>query len=314
MSTQEGEVYRIDLGSGDVQRRQMELEERRGGPWVVLARQGGFVMADASYDDQTPVYGVVDGADGAAVPIGDWQSVENYGSLMPRVAPAAEPDEVWVWNDSINGQAVVVKRVRLDGTVTAGPVTLPRYGTVFGADGPGAVALRSERGLYRATIIGQDVQIEPISPRVPLAYSTAALLDLECDGALQCQVVVVDRATGTVRPVPGTVTDEVVPSYDLTLSGDGRWLANVVYDGPNSPELTVYDLTTGEALIRDSVIPKSYGFLGTPQSAEFTTDGKWLVFFTIDGGIRLWPVGSAGGVVSFSVPGVMNVNTVSVAP
>jgi hypothetical protein len=313
-STNDGDVLRIDLGTGVVQRRYPSIGTRVAGAWTVLGRKGGFAMAGGSYDDQSPIYGVLDDPASAAVPIGTWTAAENYGTLAPRATPAAEPDEVWVWNDVINGEPTTLKRIRVDGTLTAGPVSLSRFGTVLGEDGPGAVVLQGSTGFYRATVEGQDVHIERLWPRAPVAYSSGALLDLDCDPALQCHLAVVDRASGEVRPVPGDVINHVLPSYDSTLSPDGHYLAYVDYTGGLETKLKVEDLTTGAGVLADDIMPRNYDFLGASQSAEFTADGKWLVYFNISGGIRLWKVGSPDGPVTFAVPGVTNVNMISVAP
>ena len=119
--------------------------------------RGGYALADVSYDDQSPIFGVADGPDAAPVVLADWQTTENNGLVNPRSVAAAEPDEVWVWNDAVDDLASVVKRVRLDGTVTAGPVTLPRYATVLGDDGPGGLAVQGPSGFYHAAIDGTTV-------------------------------------------------------------------------------------------------------------------------------------------------------------
>ncbi len=313
-STNEGEVLRIDLGTGTVQRRRPPLGDRAvAGPWMVLARQGGFAMADGSYDGQSPVYGVLDGPDGPATRLAEW-SKEDAGSVPPRAVGAAEPDEVWTWNDTMNGQSTAVQRVRLDGTITAGPVALPRYASVMGPDGPDALAVQSPGGFYRATIDHDQVTMERLWPRVPLAYSQGALLDLDCDGALRCHLAVVDRNTGSVQPVPGDAIDDIVPSFDHALSADGHWLANVEYDnGGNSTGLSVYDLTTGAVVMQDDTMPGNYAFFGPTQSAQFSADGRWLVYFNLSGGIRLWKVGSPDPPVTYNVP-VTNVTMISLAP
>ena len=108
--------------------------------------------------------------------------------MNPRSAAAAEPDEVWVWNDAVDNLASVVKRVRLDGTVTAGPVTLPRYATVLGDDGPGGLAVQGPSGFYHAAIDGTTVTMQQLWPRAPVVYSSGALLDLNCDDHLDCHL------------------------------------------------------------------------------------------------------------------------------
>jgi hypothetical protein len=279
----------------------------------VIARKGGYILSDGSYDDRSPVYAVLDGADGPIVPIATWTTVETSASGAPRAIAASEPDEVWTWNDADQGRPTTLRRVRIDGTVTAGPVTLSRYASVVGADGPGALLVQGHDGLYRATVDGQTLDLEQVADTVPIAYSTGAFLQLACDRALQCHLVVVDRASGAVHAVPGDVIDQVVPSYDTTLSPDGRWLVHAAYENDPQPKLNVYDLTTGALVMQDDVTPTGYGLLGTSQSAEFTADGQWLVYFNLSGGIRLWKVGSPDPPVTFDVP-LTNVSTVSLAP
>ena len=77
ISTNDGEVLRIDLGTGAVQRRLGRSSPGRAGPWMVLARQGGYAMADGSYDDQSPIYGVADGPDGASRSDRRWPTAER---------------------------------------------------------------------------------------------------------------------------------------------------------------------------------------------------------------------------------------------
>jgi len=312
-STNDGDVLRIDLGTGDVQRRYVPAAQRVSGPWSVIGRQGGFVLSDGSFDEQSPLFGVLDGPDGPVVPIATWAPAENDGTIAPRAMAAAEPDEVWAWNDANTGAPITIKRIRIDGTVTAGPVTLSRYGSVFGADGPGAILLQSAGGLYRAVIDGQSVSVERVSTTIPIASSSGAFLQTECDDALQCHLAVVDRATGRSRVVPGDVIDRVVPSYDNTLSADGRWLANANFQTDPQAKLNVYDLTTGELVMQDDIMPGTYGLLGTTHSADFTADGQWLVYFNLSAGIRLWKVGSPDKPVTFNVA-VTNVNMISLAP
>ena len=317
ISTNAGEIVRLDLGTGAVVRRLVPVASRRRGPWMVLARQGGYAVADVSYNDQSPIYGVADGSDSAPVVLGDWQTSDQNGPVNPRSMAAAEPGEVWVWNDAVGDVAGVVKRVRLDGTVTAGPVTLPRYAAVLGDDGPGSVAVQGPSGFYHATIDGTTVTLQQLWPRPAVIYSSGAFLDLNCDGQLECRLEVVDRVSGAVHVVPGDLAGDLFPNYyDSTLSVDGRWLANVIYDaGGGSPRLRVYDLTTGAIVMEDDVLPKSYGPLGMPHSAEYSPDGQWLIYLDLGGELRLWRVGSPDDPRSVPVPAPpSNVSSVSVGP
>ena len=309
-----GEVFRTDIGTGVTQRRRLPNQPSRAGPWTVLARQGGFVVADASYDDQTPVYAATDDPAGATTEIASWVS-GPMGDGGPNVAPATESDAVWLWTSPQGGGAADLRLVRLDGTVMAGPVALARYVTVLGADGPGAVALMGPNGFYRATVNGTDVAIEPVWSSLPLAYSPSALVVLACTPILDCHVEVVDRATGARRPVPNAdLTGIAYGTYDSTVSADGRWLALVRYEGSDGPRLQVYDLSTGAMTLDDDIMPTTYGPLGPPRSATFSSDGRWLVYLSVLGDIKLWSVGSGGPSQTVSVPGLDHVASASVAP
>jgi hypothetical protein len=86
--------------------------------------------------------------------------------------------------------------MRIDGAVTAGPVTLPRFAVVLGADGLGALALTwPTGGMYHAAVTGTAVNIGPVWPRAPVAYNDQSLLDLTCTGSPDCQFELVDRAS-----------------------------------------------------------------------------------------------------------------------
>ena len=84
-------------------------------------------------DDPASTRGVLDGPS------------DNDSLGGTQLAPAAEPDEVWLWNLNQDFSSKV-RRMRIDGVVTAGPVSLPRFATVLSADGPGAVALGGPGG------------------------------------------------------------------------------------------------------------------------------------------------------------------------
>jgi hypothetical protein len=167
-STNDGDVLRIDLATGDVQRRYAPVAPRVAGPWSVIGRQGGYVLSDGSYDERSPIYGVLDGPDGAAVPIAAWSSVDNGGTIAPRAMAAAEPDEVWAWNDASSGEPVTIKRVRLDGTVTAGPVTRLRDGVRrrWAGRHPAAGRRGAVPGRHRRVVGGGRAGLVDGSPRL----------------------------------------------------------------------------------------------------------------------------------------------------
>jgi hypothetical protein len=228
------------------------------------------------------------------------------------VAPAAEPDQVWVWNDG--PAAPTVTRMSLDGQPVAGPVTMPAYSTVLGADGPGAVALAGPDGFYRAVVDGTTVSVERTSPRVPLTYSDSSLLELACSSTLDCHVELIDRASGAARPVAVPPPDFFFASfspYDSALSPDGKWLARIERGGENG-RLLVYHVDSGEVALRAEITP-NFGVLHQLPFG-FSADGRWLVYVDGDSDINVWSVGSADAPLIVELPGLQSINSVSVAP
>ena len=308
------EIVRVDLGAGTVERRL--VTRAGGGPWMALGRRGGVVVASAR-GDQGEVYALTDGPASTPRSIATWEDAGDGGSSSPQVAPAAEPDEVWVWHEG-GPNPITVQRLRLDGTVTAGPVTLPKFATMIGADGPGAVLVTGPDGLYRATIDGQSLAIERTWPRVPLIVTPNAFLDLACSSALDCQLGVVDRGTGAVRPVPAGAQDLFNGYYYFAsvgsdaLSPDGRWLAHLQFTG-QSPRLVVYDLVEGRVAVDHEIIGSFYGGIrALPFS--FSPDGRLLLFVDGSGQLAVWPVGSPDAPRVVRIPGVDSISSMSVQP
>jgi WD40 repeat protein len=267
-------------------------------------------VVSSPYDPSSTILGVA--ADPGSAPTVLQAPYADSSLGGTQLAPAAEPDEVWLWNQT-QDLSTTVRRVRIDGVVTAGPVTLPPFATVLGADGPGAVALAGPGGMYRATVSGADVQIGPVWPRVPVAYNDAYLLDVTCSGSLDCRLERVNRFSQQSRPVsqkPGAVA---APFYDTVLSPDGGWLAHV--DGGSQPTLTVYDLRGDGAPVSHEILAAaSFGPLGGPSSFAFSPDGRWLVFLGPSDTLDLWSVGTPQPPLAIAVPGLEGLTGLSVAP
>src|SRR5262249_2505690 len=156
---------------------------------------------------------------------------------------------------------------------TAGPVALPRFATVLGADGPSAVAVAGPGGMYRATVTGTAVDIGPVWPRLPVAYNDHSLLDLTCNGSLVCHLDIVERASQPSRPVAQDASDVASRFFDTSLSADGAWLARV--DGQSPPKLTVFDLRgNGAPMSQEIMSAPSFGPLDQSASYAFSPDGK----------------------------------------
>ena len=306
------EIARVDLGAGTVERR---LLERPGGPWMALGRRGGVVLASAR-GDQSDVYALADGPASTPQSIATWEDTADGGSTSPQAAPAAEPDEVWVWHEG-GTDGITVRRIRVDGTVTAGPVTLPKFSTLFAADGPGALLLGGPDGLYRATVDGQALAIAHVWPRVPAVVTPTAFLDMACSSGLECHLTVVDRTTGDVRPVP-TSAEELFNGYYYAftasdaLSPDGHWLAHVQYSG-QTPHLVVYDLVDEGIAVDHPIIGSFYGVIHS-LPFSFSPDGRLLLFIDSSGQLGVWPVGSREPPHTLHIPGVEALSSMSVLP
>ncbi|HEY1281217.1 MAG TPA: zinc-ribbon domain-containing protein [Acidimicrobiales bacterium] len=306
------EVARVDLGTGTVERR---LLERPGGPWMALGRQGGVVLSSAR-GDQSDVYALADGPASTPQSIATWEDSSDGGSLSPQAAPATEPDEVWVWHEG-GPDGITVRRVRVDGTVTAGPVALPKFSTLLAADGPGALLLGGPDGLYRATIDGQTLAIEHVWPRVPVVVTPTAFLDMACSSGLECHLAVVDRVTGDARPVP-TPAEELFNGYYYAftasdaLSPDGHWLAHLQYSG-QTPHLVVYDLVNEGIAVDHPIIGSFYGGIHS-LPFSFSPDGRLLLFIDSTGQLGVWPVGRGELPHMLHIPGVEAISSMSVLP
>jgi hypothetical protein len=306
VATNAGAVARLDLGTGAVvARSDFNTLGQHTGPWLVTARQHGYVLS-SPYDPSSVILGVTD--DPASTPAILQGPLDN--SSGTQLAAAAEPDEVWIWNQT-QDLLTTVRRVRIDGTVTAGPVTLPRFATVMGGDGAGAVALVGPGGMYRATITGTTVEIGPTWPRLAVAYNDRSLVDLTCTGSLDCRLEMVDRATQQSRPLDADASDIASSFFATALSPDSGWLAHV--DGRSA--LTVYDLRgDGTPISHEILAAPSFGSDGQPASFAFSADGRWLVFLGPADTVELWAVGTPQPPVAITVPGLSGLTTLAVAP
>lgn len=308
------DLARIDLGAGTIDRRVL-TGPTGGGPWMALGRRGGAVIASAR-DDQTDVYGLADGPSSVPQRLATRENTDDGGSTSPQAAPAAEPHEVWVWHEG-GANGTTVRRMRLDGTVTAGPVTLPKFATLMGPDGPGAVDLAGPDGLYRASIDGQSAAIERIWPRVPMIVTSTAFVDLVCSDALDCHLSVVDRVTGATRPVATPASDLFNGYYygfaaPDSLSPDGRWLAHLEYSG-QSPRLVVYDLLEGGTAVDRAIMGSFYGGIRSLPYG-FSPDGRFLLFVDTSGALGVWRVGSGDEPHKLVINGVTSISSMSVSP
>jgi hypothetical protein len=307
------EIARVDLGAGTVERR--SVTRPAGGPWMALGRRGGVVLTSA-HGDQPDLYGLADGPASVPHQLASWHDAGGAGSTSPQAAPAAEPDEIWVWHEG-GTDGTTVQRMRLDGTVTAGPVTLPKFAALIGPDGPGAFVMSGPDGLYRATVDGEALSIEHVWPRVPVVVTPTTFLDLVCSNELDCHLAAVDRVTGATRPA-ATPPDQLFSGYYAAFTGsdalspDGRWLAHLEYSG-QSPRLLVHDLVDGGVVVDRPIVGAFYGGIRS-LPFTFSPDGTFLLFVDISGDLGVWPVGSPDPPHRLRVDGVNAISSMSLLP
>jgi hypothetical protein len=308
------DILRVELSTGGIERRTVPHEAGRGGPWMVLGRASGAVVTQMAFDDHAPVLGVPRGATGRVATVAEWIGTNNGPPVSPQIVAAAEPDEVWVsWTDDAG--PIRLGRVRLNGTVTAGPVTVPRSATIVRDDGPGAVLLNGPDGSYRATVTGETVRIQRVSRDPLIAATPRMLLTSRCSIEFVCDWGVVNRATGERRSL-GAIPDSIGQFWNTTVSPDGRYLLQLVDTPTAGAHVQVHDLTSGRLVLDDAVDGQSaFGPSFAPGSlGSFSADGRWLVWMDRSSQIKVWRTGSSGPPTTLTNSALDNVTNVSVAP
>ena len=168
--------------------------------------------------------------------------------------PGPDPDAVWAMVGE--GDHTAVALVTVDGRPD-GP-SLPMPDNVQGwirPGGGGYPLLPTSGGVY--AVRPGDYGVHPgglrrITTGEVLAVGATGWLVVECDGRNRCSRVVVDRASGRRRTLPGT-DSALATGYDTSdgrISPDGSYAALI--DGPdNGPDhLRLIDLRTGGTFTR----------------------------------------------------------------
>jgi hypothetical protein len=283
---------------------------------IVTAGAGG----DIQYIDLARgIVTIVDGAAGADTGLlfvgdtwvlvpsgstGDALLYEDGGAVAPRRIETVEPwgmlsipgsPTLWMPDDDLRmnrpGQIIEVgpdlepTGVRVD--VPASPVTIEPPGN-FIVPAAGGVYVVSGDGISRLTT-GRLIALGP----------TAGLAE-ECDEQLMCKYVVIARATGERRDLPGLVRGAPLESvgwwaqHSETVSPDGR-LAMVLlptserdpYGGYTvTPRLAVVDLVTGQTTPlsdEESGIQSVVRWTDDSQFAFFMTDGEVFAYVAATG-------------------------------
>jgi WD40-like Beta Propeller Repeat len=180
-----------------------------------------------------------------------------------RVFPGPNGDRVWVQATPDSRSLVLV---RSDGTPTGTTIQLPpaaQWPTA--ADGSGHVLANGIGGVYLARSGG----VRRITRGSVLAAGPTGWLAVECDERARCVRVVIDRATGGRRTLPGVPT-ATEPSTG-TLAPDGSVAAYVEQEG-EQPVVHLVDLGTGA----DHALTVDFDPETLDSDPAWSPDGRWL--------------------------------------
>lgn len=221
----------------------------------LLVRAGGVVATDGNRNQFWP-----DGGDPVELETG-------------AAFPAADPGQVWV---QTYGPQTVARLQRVADGVVVLEVPLPPRTWGSGTDGRDLLVVAEGSGTYRIDPSGAS---SLVVQGTVMGATPSTLLVHQCDDALVCGYVVVDRATGAVHPSPVTIGIDEMAVLDPT----GARVALI--DREDGARLEVVDLASGGGAelgpveLGDSIGPVAW-----------STDGSRL--FWLDGGdLRVWVVG-----------------------
>lgn len=267
----DAEVVRIDVDSGEVTRRRLRgpRGERADG-FSVLARDGVAILASPG------------GRGALTVPDGPASQTQWVSGRGARIIPAAGPEEVWRITSLDDGSAVG-ERLGLDGEAVGPQVDVPASATVLGDDGTGRLVAKAPGGTYLVDVAG----IARIADGEPVAWNATRLVVTVCDPALVCAWRVIDRTTGLGRDV--LLGGDLRPGIAASLSPDGRWLAQL--SGASEGGLEVVDLDSSERRRLDSPVFDAWGFGYGAAGMWWSPAGGHLFWLDEVGRVNAWPVG-----------------------
>jgi hypothetical protein len=257
------------------------------------------------------------GAGWVAVPSGNSGSMAVYhdGNPEPEVVRRIDAWSVrhvpgaptyWVAdNESIGGFGVAMIEVDAYGEPTGASVDVPAH--PFGLDSTGAFLVDAPGGAYAVTAAGTS----RLTTGIVVAYGPTAAIVYECDEALTCTTLVVDRTTGERREIPGLFADHHPeragwwgPGGSEAISPDGRWAVLITPVTEPSPDgagvvihtwaVTLVDLAGGTTTQLDVGFNWPSGVQWTDDSTfGFLTGADELLVYDARAG-EVLPVGAAG--------------------
>ena len=231
----DGSLIRLDLATGEMTTQPLDPP---AGPPVVLAAEGWSAI---------PAWDGREGRDG-------WTVITDDGAVsiveMPGVVLEwrhASPGLFWAFGrDGVDRLAV---EIDISGAETGRVISLPGSPTFADPNGDGMV-VTAPGGVYS---VGEATTARITSGQL-VALGRSQAVAYECDDALECGHVVIERATGARRPValafpPGTTIDAVAAwTTAPPLTGEEDAALVLVSDQRTGvpPRGGVLDLLTGE--------------------------------------------------------------------
>ena len=225
-----GELVVLDLTNGELVIRH-DLDTTRGGPPVLWAGDGWVIIPDWSTGDS---WLVEDGDDPVRLAVDAWAMMASE-----------TPGQFWTLDhDARNGFITGAQLVDRFGAPVGEPIELSEPARF--PDPTGGLLLEVAGSTYRVDGEGATKIVDGSV----LALDDERVVARTCDGRLQCDYVVVDRATGESRPLP---LDRAIrfeplfwPASDATIiAPDGHTMAATWIDRNRAPALGLVDLDTG---------------------------------------------------------------------
>jgi hypothetical protein len=207
-------------------------------------------------------------------------------AASPVVLPGPDPDHLWVLNAS-SGSGYEIDRAAIPlvdwrGKPTKTSISVPAYLTPYGQpvpDGDGYVMMAGVGGTYDL----RPGSVRLITHGIVLAAGPTGYLAYECGDTPRCQMVVIDRSSGSRRTLPiGPLTTTYAPITGL-ISADGAHAAFAEVSTSSSTtreQLIIVDLATGDT--RSAAEPLNDSAL-YPGGFGFSPDGRYLAM-ALDGG------------------------------
>ena len=253
-------VVRIDTVTGEITAF-TDRSRRAGGDWRnLIPRRGGVVVTA----DSSPIFFPDDASEPVDLGLGE-------------ALAANDPTLVWIWQGFRATHRFPVRLVRIDTGEEIARVQVPASAYPVGDDGTGRLVVAADGGSY--TIDPDSGAIDRLSRGKLVAVTATHVVHLRCDERLACANELVDRASGSVVPIPADHDKRPGTCAQLAPTLD-RLMATHFGD---TVRLHVVDLDNGSR----SVL---VGMAGHCPSYSWTADGRHLVWATR--GVTVWTVGS----------------------